>query len=323
MGQAPAPHVKQSAGAQVADQRQAALAGETRQRSLGNRFRETHDLKVARMNFHDQRRARSDRLGIVPQVGAVGSPDLDQPASCPLHDLRHAELAADLDQFAPRHYNLAPLRQRIQNQQDGGGIVVHHRRPFCARHPHQGGLKMPVPVIAFAGMQIKLQIHGIGRRDGDRLHGFLGQQGAAEIRVQDGSCEIEHGLDGCRGRGLQPRGHPGGNMIGCGLREGRLSWRAEQRTQAPELLADRPNNRFATMFVDHRDDRRQGQDSVDGRDCGLNRSPWLHGIRCMHSSSFQRNLSGKGGERKSGTENLVPRLRGDDERIVTELRKSH
>lgn len=137
---------------------------------------------------------------------------------------------------------------------------------------------MSVPVVAPTGLQVKLQVHGMGRRCGDRLHGFLGQQGAAEIGVQDGSGEIEHGLHGCRGRGLQPRGDPGGNANRCGLREGRLSLHAEQRTQSADLLANRPNNCLATVLHDHRDDRRERQDSVNGRNCRLNRSPWHHEI---------------------------------------------
>ena len=125
--------VDQRAAAQVHCKRQAVPMRELRQLVLGDRRGEALDGVVAGVHLHQQRGLRPDRLLVVAQVSAVGGADLDQLHAGARHDVGHAEGAADLDQLAARDDDLAPLRQRVEGEQDRGCIVVHHGRRLRRR----------------------------------------------------------------------------------------------------------------------------------------------------------------------------------------------
>src|SRR5947208_3274449 len=63
--------------------------------------------KVRRVYAEDQRRTVADRRGIVACPGSVRRADLSQSGARLLHDVRHAEPAADLNQLAARDNHLA------------------------------------------------------------------------------------------------------------------------------------------------------------------------------------------------------------------------
>ena len=124
------------------------------------------------------------------------------PISCnlhlrPAHHVGNAEGAADLDQFAARHHGFLALRQRVECQQYGSGVVVDDgrrdvRRTSANQFGEQAGHQI-VAVPAPAGSQVVLKR---ARRAGRIDHGgdgFLGELGAAEIGVQDGAGQIEDG----------------------------------------------------------------------------------------------------------------------------------
>jgi hypothetical protein len=120
----------------------------------------------------------------------------------------HAELAADFDQLTARYEHLLTLRQRVQQQKDGGGIIVHDRRFLCAGDLHEEGFQVPVPISAPALGEVELQIHRTAGRVRDRFDRLLRQQRAAEIGMQDRARKVEHGLQRS-GRGSPQAGaHP-------------------------------------------------------------------------------------------------------------------
>src|SRR5690606_15040316 len=80
---------------------------------------------VAAVHLHQHRRARADGVAVVGGVGAVGGADLDQRRAGALHDVGNAVGTADLDQLAARDDHFAAAGQRVEHQQDGGGVVVH------------------------------------------------------------------------------------------------------------------------------------------------------------------------------------------------------
>ena len=101
-----------------------------------------------------------ERRAIIFGMGAVGRADLDQPRARPRHDVRHAERAADLDQFAARDDSLAAVRQRVEAEQHGRRIIVHERRVFRAGQGAEQRPHMVVALAALARRQVELQRHG-------------------------------------------------------------------------------------------------------------------------------------------------------------------
>ena len=102
------------------------------------------------MDLHDRRGVRADRRGVVLEMRAVGGADLDQAAAGAGHDVGNAEGAANLDQLAARDDHLAPVRQRIQHQKHGGGVVVDGGRGLGAGEPQQPGGDVIVTLAARA-----------------------------------------------------------------------------------------------------------------------------------------------------------------------------
>jgi len=87
---------------------------------------------------------------IVFCVSAIGRADLDQPRAGPRHDLRHAERAADFDQFATRDDSLAALRQGVEGEEHRCGVVVDERRVLRAGQSAQQRSHVVVALAAYA-----------------------------------------------------------------------------------------------------------------------------------------------------------------------------
>ena len=137
---------------------------------------------------------------------AVGGADLDQLRAGARHDLRHAEGAADLDQLAARHDRLAALRQRVEHEQHGGGVVVDDGRVLGAgqlaqQAAHDGrrarrGWPPPRSNSSATALRIAATAASIA---------CLGDERAAEIGVQHRAGEIVDRLEARRGVGFKPR----------------------------------------------------------------------------------------------------------------------
>jgi hypothetical protein len=105
-GRPQAVEVDQRAAAEVDRRRAVVLVRQRGSSAFGHGVGEALDRVVAGMHLHQQRGARPDGFREVLEVGAVGGADLDQLRPGALHDVRHAEGAADLDQLAARDDDL-------------------------------------------------------------------------------------------------------------------------------------------------------------------------------------------------------------------------
>ena len=106
------PRGPRRAAAEVLDERQFCARARGRPSSCSDDGRgEAFDPEVARVHAQDRGDAvvLVERL-LVVAVRAVGRADLDERGAALLHDLRHAERAADLDQFAARRAPAVPRR---------------------------------------------------------------------------------------------------------------------------------------------------------------------------------------------------------------------
>ena len=96
------------------------------------------------MDAEDQRRAVANRRRIIRRACLVGRPHLAQGRARLRHHIRDAEAAADLDQLAARDDHLASLRERRQNEQCCGGIVIDNRGGLSAGETAEERFGVPI-----------------------------------------------------------------------------------------------------------------------------------------------------------------------------------
>ncbi|MNT66762.1 hypothetical protein D3C72_2048500 [compost metagenome] len=77
-------------------------------------------------------------------VGLVGGADLDQSGSRGGDHVRQAEGAADLDELPARDDDLTALCQSIDDEEDGGGVVVDDHGRFGSGELAEEGLDVGV-----------------------------------------------------------------------------------------------------------------------------------------------------------------------------------
>jgi len=88
---------------------------------------------VGGVNLQDHPSRGGQRCAIILCVSAVRGADRNQSCPCPRHDVRHAERAADFDQFAARDNGLAAVRERVERQKDSRRIIIDDSRVFRTR----------------------------------------------------------------------------------------------------------------------------------------------------------------------------------------------
>ena len=185
--------VDQGAAAQVHAGGNLVLAADGRKLTRGHLAGEALDVVVARMHLQQQGGRGRDGLEIA-RMGAVGGAHLGQLAAGPLHDFRQSEAAADLDQFASGNGHFAPERQGVEHQEDRGGVVVDHGCGLGAGEQLQS---MPDDALSLASAalgKVVLEGRGTGGLGDGSGHRLWAQEGAAEVSVNDGAGEVEHGL---------------------------------------------------------------------------------------------------------------------------------
>ena len=235
--------VGERAAAEVLDQRHARLVGQLRQLGqLGLRDEPLH-AEVAAMHAQDRAHVLAvlvQRLGVVLQIRAIGGAHLHQRRARELHDLGHAERAADLHQLAARDDDLLARGDPGQRQQDRGGAVVDRQRRLGARQARDPALDADAAVAALALLQVVLQRAIAGRHVGHRAAGELGERRPAEVRVQHDAGGVQHPAQQraryqprARGRGVRERvqvGRPAiaralqgrsclGDRLACGVQQ--------------------------------------------------------------------------------------------------------
>src|SRR4051812_26035416 len=135
------------------------------------------------MDFHDRSSARPNRVGVIAEMGAIGSPDLAQAASGARHDVWDTKCAADLDQLTAGNDNFFAQRERVQDEIDSGSVVVDDAARLSAGQPAQPSLRMLVTLTSGSPGQVVLEVYRLCHGCGRRFCGGLGQQCAAKIGV--------------------------------------------------------------------------------------------------------------------------------------------
>ena len=191
-------HINQGAAAQVHHHRQVGSVGQGGHLGIGHAVGKALDGVVAGMHLHQQGGVLADGPFVVVGVGAVGGAHLDQAAAGLGHDVRDAKRTANFHQLAARNHHFAPGGQCAQGEQHGGGVVVHDGGGLG---PGELADQVGYQVIAVAPapvLQVVFQVHRAGQRLGHAGHHLLRQQGAAQVGVQHGAGEVEHGFQARR-----------------------------------------------------------------------------------------------------------------------------
>jgi hypothetical protein len=135
------------------------------------------------MHSEDQPRAFTDRLVIISELSPVGGPDLAKPGTRSDENVRNAEVAADLYQFASRDYHLTARGKFGQNQERRGRTVVNKERRFSTGQLTQKFFGVRPSASALSALDVELNI-AVSRccfRHGPR--GFFRERRAPKICV--------------------------------------------------------------------------------------------------------------------------------------------
>jgi len=117
--------VDERAAPQILDARDTRALSERREIGRGHVGREAFNAVVRGVAAQQQRRACRERALEISQVDLIGRPDLDEGRAAARQDVGQPEAAADLDELVARNDDFATLRERVEDQEDGGRAVVH------------------------------------------------------------------------------------------------------------------------------------------------------------------------------------------------------
>ncbi len=150
--------------------------------------------------------------------------------------VRDAERAADLDQLAPAHQDLAAFGQGVHEQEHRGRAVVHDHRGLGAQEIAQTRLGVRLAVAPLPGREVELEVR-VRRGDlRDPGRGLAGQRGPAEVRVHDHAGGVDHGNEG--------RGEPTRRGASQSRRPGRAGARERPSTSPPAPRARASSSSF-------------------------------------------------------------------------------
>ena len=246
--------VDEGAGAEVVDERHAVRPGDRGELGGGHLLDEADDAVVRGVDLEDQPGVGGKRGAVVAGVGAVGGADLDDARPGPRHDVGHPEGAADLDQLAARDDRLAALRQRVQGEEHGGGVVVDDGGVLGAGQLDEEVAQDRVALAALAAVEVELERERVAHRGHRGLDRLLGEEGAAEVGVEHGAGEVEdrahlrargrvEARDDVGGDGFERRGAPAAVAeIGAGGGKARARRGDHAR---PAVARDRRGDRAA------------------------------------------------------------------------------
>ena len=122
------------------------------------------------------------------------------------HDLGDAEAVADFDKLTARDDDFGGFRERVEDEKDGGGVVVDDDGGFGADEIGEEAGGVDIALSALAGGDVVFEI-GVARGGRSECIGDCGpERRAAEIGVKDDARGVDDGREG--------RGEAGGDFSG-------------------------------------------------------------------------------------------------------------
>ena len=117
-----------------------------------------------------------------------------------LDDIGNAEAAADFDQLAARDDHLFLRRDRSEEQQRSGSVVVCQDRRFTSEERLAERRQVLVARAALAAIEIEFEIRVSAHDLLRRLPNRMVDRGTAEVGVDDDAGGVDDGAEsrGCR-----------------------------------------------------------------------------------------------------------------------------
>ena len=186
------PEIHQTAAAQILDHGQTVAVAQLHQLGERRGLAEADDAVVAGVYLHNGLRLFADGPLVVVEMGLVGGAHLPEPCPAAFHDVGHPEGPADLYQLATGYGHLAPGSERREDQEHGGGVVVHHQ---CALRPGETAeerLHVAVAAAPAAAFQIIFQRAVVPGGIPGGCDGPGSKGGTAQIGVEDNARSVDH-----------------------------------------------------------------------------------------------------------------------------------
>jgi hypothetical protein len=150
------------------------------------------------VDLQQERGLGPDRLRVVVQVRPVRGPHFTEDGSASEHDVGDPELAADLDQLTAGDQDFLAMSERLQGEEDGGGVVVDDQRVLGAGEAPEEALHVAVARAAFLGGDVDLEIGVAGGHRRQPFQREWTQDRAAEIGVEHHAGGVDQGAQGER-----------------------------------------------------------------------------------------------------------------------------
>ena len=171
----------------------------SRARQLG----EADDAEVRLVHAEQERGVGADRPLVVGGARAVRRPDLDEARAGAREDVGDAEAVADLEQLAARDDDLAPLGERREREQHGGGVVVDDERRLGAREPAHERVDVRLARPARAGVEVELEVRVAARGGDDVRERLRRERRASQVGVHEDAGRVQHAAQARRARGRE------------------------------------------------------------------------------------------------------------------------
>ena len=111
------------------------------------------------------------------------------------HYVGNTETAADFNKLPPGNDHLARMAEGVQHEHDRRRIVVDHDGGFGTGQIAEHILDKGVPAAACAGLHVELKIAVAAGRQRHGLSRIFGQNGPAQIRVDDNARRVQNPLE--------------------------------------------------------------------------------------------------------------------------------
>ncbi len=161
---------------------------------------EAGDAEIRRMDAEEQARAFVEGAFVIADARAIRGAHFAEDGAAFGHDVGDAEAVADFDQLAAGDDHLGIFRESIQDEENGGGVVVDDNRGFRADELRQQAGGVNVALAALAAFDVVFEIRIVSGGGGNRSRRGGGERRAAKICMQDYTGGVDD-VDAATARG--------------------------------------------------------------------------------------------------------------------------
>ncbi len=192
--------IGEAAGAEVLVDGDVQAAAECGDLVEGGPLGEAGDAEIRRVDAEEEARAFVEGAFVIADARAIRGAYFAQDGAAFGHDVWNAEAVANFDELAARDDDLGIFREGIQDEEDGGGVVVDDNRSLCANELREQAGGVNVALAALASFDIVFEVRIVSGGGGNRGCCGGGERGAAKICMQDYSCGVDD-VERARARG--------------------------------------------------------------------------------------------------------------------------